>query len=185
MTVAPTRLVLLRELAGRTRHDPHDEYVRLAVRLRARDAWEYCLLPTAGAFHVDHVIPPALWNSYVAGRLSPVRYRPGRLGPDHLDNFAWSCPFCNIAKGQEVAFRLGRRTSRLFDPRLDRWREHFVFVHNYLFIVGLPGIGQATEKALGFNDQRLGGPLGTRHDATLVGRYPPVWARSWLVSGEP
>jgi hypothetical protein len=184
VTEPPTLPVLLRELAERTRHDPLDEYVRLAVRLRARDACEYCLLPTTGAFHVDHIIPPALWSSYVAGWLAPVRYRPGRVGPDHLDNFAWCRPFCNIAKRQCVAHHLGRRAYRLFDPRFDRWPEDFVFVHNNLFIVGLPGIGQATEKALGFNDQRLSGPLGTCHDAILVGRYPPVWARAWLVSGE-
>jgi hypothetical protein len=41
------------------------------------------------------------------------------------------------------------------------------------------------EQALGLNEPRLGGPLGTRHDAILVGRYPPHWARPWLVSAEP
>jgi hypothetical protein len=184
VTEPPTLAALLRQLAGRARHDPHDEIVRLAVRLRARDVCEYCLLPTTGPYHVDHIIAPALWSSYVAGQLSPVRSRPDRAGPDHLDNFAWCCPFCNLAKGQRVSFRSGRRTSRLFDPRHDRWSEHFVLVHSYLFIVGMPGIGQATERALGFNDHRLGGPLGTRHDAIFVGRYPPVWARRWLVSGE-
>jgi hypothetical protein len=154
------------------------------VRLRARDACEYCLLPTTGQFQIDHIIPPALWDDYLAGRLQPLRPAPGRRGPDHLGNFAWCCPFCNTAKGQQVTQRVGRRGFRLFDPRRDRWPEHFVFVHHYLFIVGLPGIGQATERALGFNEPRPGGPLGTRHDAILVGRYPPPWARAWLISAE-
>jgi hypothetical protein len=110
-----------------------------------------------------------------------VRINRRRRGPDHIDNFAWSCPFCNAAKGQQVSGQVGRRTFRLFDPRRDRWTKHFVFVHNYLFIVGLPGIGYVTEHALGFNAERLGGPLGTRHDAVLVGRYPPPWARTWLI----
>lgn len=173
----------MRELAGRRRHDPRDDVVRLAVRLIARDACEYCLLPTASRFHVDHVIPPALWDPYTTGRLGIVRPLTGRNGPDHLDNYAWSCPFCNEAKAQQISHRSGRRAYRLFDPRRDRWSDHFVFVHNYLFIVGLPGIGQATEQALRFNDARFGGPLGTRHDAILVGHYPPAWARRWLVSG--
>ena len=175
---------LLRELAGSSKHDPHDGTVRLTIRLRAKDCCEYCLLPTTSQFHIDHVIPPSLWDDYVAGSLPAVQYRPGRRGPDHLDNFAWCCPFCNIAKRQQVALKIGRRSFRIFDPRHDRWSDHFIFVHNYLFIVGFSGIGQATERALGFNSQRLNGPLGTRHDATLVGQYPPIWARSWLATSE-
>jgi hypothetical protein len=141
-------------------------------------------LPTTGQFHIGHVIPPARWDEYRAGRLSAVRPVPGRRGPDHLENFAWCCPFCNSAKGQQIAHRVGRRTYRLFNPRRDCWPEHFAFVHNYLFIVSLLGIGQATEQVLGFNGPSLGGALGTRHDAILVGHYPPPWARSWLVSAE-
>ena len=153
--------------------------------MRARDACEYCLLPTSGQFHVDHVIPPTVWQDYVAGSLPSVRPTPARRGPHHLDNFAWCCPFCNTAKGHQVSRRSGRRLYRLFDPRHDRWPEHFAFVHGYLFIVGLAGIGRATEEALRFNDPRLDGPLGTRHDAILVGRYPPAWARLWLVPADP
>jgi len=39
-------------------------------------------------------------------------------------------------------------------------------------------IGQATAATLGFNDARLEGPLGTRHEAILTGRYPPSWLRA-------
>jgi hypothetical protein len=117
--------------------------------------------------------------------LGVVRPLPGRRGPEHLDNFAWCCPFCNVAKGQQVAHRVGRRPFRLFDPRRDRWSEHFTYVHNYLFIVGLPVIGRATEQALRFNDPRLNGPLGARHDAILIGRYPPTWARDRPTSASP
>jgi len=173
---------LLAELAGQRRHSPRNANVRLAVRLRARDACEYCLLPTTSHFQIDHVIPPRYWAEYAAGRLPGVRPTSRRSGPDHLDNFAWCCPFCHTAKGQQVAHRIGRRTNRLFDPRRDHWPEYFILVDDYRCIVGLPGIGQATEQGLRFNDSRLAGPLGTRHDAVLVGRYPPHWARGWLVS---
>ncbi|MFN8559538.1 MAG: HNH endonuclease [Dehalococcoidia bacterium] len=159
MTRTSVPASLRRLLAGRDRHDPHDAAVRLAARLRARDACEYCLLPTTGAFHVDHVIPPSLWQDYVAGRLGGVRPVTGRRGPDHLDNFALCCPFCNVAKGRHVSARTGSRVYRLFDPRRDRWPTFFVFVHGYLFIVGMPGIGEATERALRFNGPRVGGPL--------------------------
>jgi hypothetical protein len=79
-----------------------------------------------------------------------------------------------------VGYRIDREVQRLFDPRLDRWEDHFVLLHEFLFIVGVSEIGKATERALGFNDSRLYGPLGTRHDAIVVGRYPPIWACGWV-----
>lgn len=175
----PALSALLGELEGQERNDPHDEQVRLAIRLRARDACEYCLMPTTGQFHVDHIIPSSRWEEYVDGRLPEIPTEGPRRGPDHLDNSAWACPFCNVAKGQATGHRVGRNTYRLFDPRLDHWEEHFVFLHNYLLIVGESHIGEATERALQFNDSRINGPLGTRHDAILVGRYPPIWAQGW------
>jgi len=42
-------------------------------------------------------------------------------------------------------------------------------------IVGLTPIGVTTQRALGLNSGELSGPLGTRHDAILDGRYPPPW----------
>ena len=175
----PTLSALLQELEGQARNDPHDERVRLAVRLRARDAYEYCLMPTAGQFHVDHIIPSSRWEDYLSGRLPEIPLDLPRRGPDHLDNFAWACPFCNVTKRPQITQRVGRRTYRLFDPRRDRWQQHFVFLHNHLFIVGVSAIGEGTEQALRFNDSRVNGPLGTRHDAILVRRYPPTWAVDW------
>jgi 5-methylcytosine-specific restriction endonuclease McrA len=173
----PPLAALLRELSERERHSPRDERVRLAARLRARDACEYCLLPTVGQFQVDHIIPVVRWDLYTGNRLRAVERIPGRRGPNHLDNFAWSCSSCNSAKGQQVAHRAGRRTSRLFDPRRDRWSDHFSFMHGYLFFVGASAIGRATAEALRFNDSRLDGPLGPRHEAFIQGHYPPAWAR--------
>lgn len=176
---------LLRELSERERHDPSDDIVRLAVQFRARGACEYCLMPGPGSFQVDHIIPVSRWDAYVTNRLHPVERLPGRRGPDHLDNLAWSCVYCNSAKREQVAHRAGRRAYRLFDPRRDAWTDHFVLAHAYLFIVGPVGIGRATQAALRFNDARLDGPLGPRHQAIVDGRYPPPWARRWLVGSEP
>jgi hypothetical protein len=177
--------VLLDDLSRRERHDPRDDVVRFAVQLRARDRCEYCLLPTVGRFHVDHIIPSAVWDEYAAGRIRPVPPVQGRAGPDHLSNFAWSCPFCNTAKGRRLTGWARGRTYRLFDPRRDSWPEHLIFVRSYLFIAGVSGIGRATTQALGFNGARLGGPLGTRHEAILAGHYPPSWAQGWLVGAGP
>ena len=174
---------LLEQLAGRSTHSAHDELVRLVVRLRARDACEYCLMPTVGQFQVDHIIPVSVWLTVT--RDTRGAHMDTTAGPDHVENYAWACPFCNGAKHQKVGRRVRGRTVGLFNPRRDWWPDHFAFFHGYLFIAGFTEIGRATERTLGFNDARLGGPLGTRHDQIMSGRYPPVWARDWLVSQPP
>lgn len=170
---------LLDLLAVRQQLSVRDPLVRLAVRRRAQDAREYCLAPTQGLFQIDHVIPRRHWADYEAGRLPSRPPAPYRRGPDHLDNYAWSCPFCNGSKGGRTSLRTRGIVSRLYDPRMDVWPDHFVFLHTYIFIRGVSPIGLATEQALGFNDARPDGPLGTRHDAILLGVYPPDWARDW------
>jgi len=148
------------------------------VHLRARGACEYCLLPIVGAFNVDHIIPPGKWTDYVKGRLTGVPPQPGRRGPDHLDNYACACPHCNNQKGEEVARRDVSGLVRLFDPRYDHWPDYFVFEESrYLFVVGVPPEGRATQLQLGFNNGEPDGPLGPRHVAIVERRYPPPWAR--------
>jgi hypothetical protein len=177
----PDLQALLALLQQQPRHDPHDDLVRRVVRLRARDVCEYCLRRSADPFHLDHIIPPALWPRYVAGRLAGVAAVTGRRGPDHLDNFAWCCPLCNESKRQRVSARVERRAQRLFDPRYDVWPDHFVFMRNYLIIAGITPVGLATERVLKFNGGGIDGPLATRYDDIVTNRYPPDWARPWLV----
>ena len=50
------------------------------MRLRANDACEYCLHPTVGQFHIDHIIPADVWVGYTANKipgLSPIEGRRG------------------------------------------------------------------------------------------------------------
>jgi hypothetical protein len=169
-------------LRRRRVHSSRHPDVREVVRLRAGDACEYCLLPTLGRFHLEHIIPPGLWDRYRAGRLSGVPPQPGRGGPNHIDNYAWSCPFCNEAKGQRVAHGSGAEAVRFFDPRADRWPDHFVFLagSGYIFIVGATDVGRTTAgpQGLHFNAGGPEGPLGARHITILRGAYPPAWARA-------
>lgn len=172
---------LIRDLAARSRNAPHDPEVRVAVAARAVGRCEYCLLPTGGQFQIDHIVPPRRWQEHVDGQLGVTPPIAARRGPDHLDNFAWCCPFCNQHKLQQVGLRGRGHTTRLLDPRNDDWSEQFAFVHQYLFIVGVTDIGKATVRALGFNDPKLMGPLGIRHVAIGTGAYPPDWARPLLI----
>jgi len=97
MTPHPALPALLSDLAQQPAHSPRNRRVREAVRLRAGDVCEYCLLPTVGQFQLEHIVPPARWADYTNNRLPEVTPQPDRRGPQHLDNFAWACPFCNGA----------------------------------------------------------------------------------------
>ncbi len=180
-------------LVERVTHDADDAIVRNAVQLRARDVCEYCLMPTYGQYHVDHIIPKARWTAYTAKAL-PIAPHPLRTVSvlDHVDNYAWACAFCNGRKSNQVDRlidpkrpRQGR--ARLFDPRYDAWPEHFHFRDDLSLIYGRDGIGWATIHALGFNEapsgpaSSLNSPLSTRIFAMRHGLYPPPWARLYGV----
>lgn len=165
-------------LAGLPSHDPTHPDVRLVVQARAQDTCEYCLMPARTQYHVDHIIPVARWQSYLNGLLSLHPLVSDQIA-DHVDNFAWTCLYCNTAKGDRIQGRVGNRVARLFHPRRDVWEEHFMFTDGFLLISGLSELGRATELALGFNNARRNGPLAARHKGIVDGIYPPVWARGW------
>lgn len=172
---------LLRELYRQPHHDAHDERVRVAVAGRAGGRCEYCLLRTGGQFQVDHIIPPKLWTRYETGTLAAVPPQAGRRGPQHLDNFAWSCPFCNQAKVQAVLRRVRGRLAQIFDPRHHRWADHLAFVEGYVYLLGISDIGVATIDALDLNDRRRMNHVGPRHIAIVNDDYPPDWAKPLLI----
>ena len=178
MLDAPALRQILARLTLLPSHDPTDDLVRLIVQARARDACEYCLMPTRSLFHVDHIVPSARWAEYLeAERLieQPVSDR----GASHIDNFAWACPHCNTSKGDRIQGRVGQRMSRLFHPRRDLWNEHFVLTGGHLLIEGVTDIGKATKHVLGFNRPHRNGAIVARHKAILDGVYPPPWAKGW------
>jgi hypothetical protein len=69
MFESPAFQRVLERLARETLHDPFDAEVRMVVQMRARDACEYCLMPTRTRFEVDHVIPVSQWCAYLDGGL--------------------------------------------------------------------------------------------------------------------
>jgi hypothetical protein len=134
------------------------EELRRLVATRADYLCEYCLIHKDDTFlgcEVDHII------SLKHG------------GTNEEDNLAHACAFCNRQKGSDIGSVLlpSREFIRFFDPRRDRWMEHFRL--DELMITPLTGIGEVTARILGFNsDDRI----LERQTLMAVGRYPTAEA---------
>ena len=121
--------------------DAISQQLRREIRARANGRCEYCLilesLLLAGC-EVDHI----------------VSRKHG--GITELSNLALSCARCNRAKGTDIgSIHQGSGAfTRLFNPRLDHWDEHFLM--DGARIIGVTPIGQVTVKLLQFNnDDRI------------------------------
>jgi len=116
-----------------------------AVRQRANGRCEYCRLPQSAfrrPFHIEHI----------------VARQHGGLSA--LDNLALACWNCNLKKGPNLSGvdPETHRVEALFNPRKDRWEEHFSAVTDprrplSVAIRGLSPVGRATVQVLGLNDE--------------------------------
>lgn len=106
------------------------------VETRAGARCEYCLIHEADAYYgceVDHVISEK------------------HGGPTTAENLAYSCMYCNRLKGSDIA-SIAPRSGQLvclFNPRTDRWNDHFVI--DGAVIKPLSDIGEVTSALLGLN----------------------------------
>jgi hypothetical protein len=128
--------------------------LRLLVAARADYLCEYCLIAEEDTFfgcEVDHIISLKHGGATEAG------------------NLAYACMFCNRYKGSDLA-SLSQQTGslvRFFNPRIDRWSEHFQF--DKLHIKSLTEIGEVTARILRFND---GERILERQALAVIGRHP-------------
>jgi hypothetical protein len=116
-----------------------DAAKREFVRQRANGRCEYCGLPQLAApfftFHIEH-----------------IRARQHQ-GGDDPSNLALACPDCNFKKGTNLA-TISSETGHMvevFNPRRDRWQEHFSRVGAE--IVGISEVGRATVQLLDMNEE--------------------------------
>ncbi len=58
----------------------------------------------------------------------------------------------------------------LFDPRQDRWAQHFRWASDRIRLVGVTPTGRATVEALQMNRERT---LQVREADLAIGRHPP------------
>ena len=132
------------------------DLLRQTVVGRADNRCEYCLISQSaqeGRFHIDHIIPQSA------------------AGPTTMENLALACVTCSLRK-------TARKTARdaetswdvpIFNPRLDRWHDHFSL--DGVKILGTTPTGRATAEALQFNRRHA---LDIRTEEQLRGRFPPV-----------
>lgn len=123
---------------------------------RAGQRCEYCLIHADDTFfgcEVDHI----------------VSEKHG--GATREDNLAYACLFYNRNKGSDIASILPETGElvRLFNPRLDRWGDHFRLGLDGITILPLTPIGEVTSRLLGLNSNAR---LLERQDLRQVGRYP-------------
>jgi hypothetical protein len=110
--------------------------LRAFIRERAEDRCEYCLIP-----QLCTVLPHELEHI--------VAQKHG--GPSSHENLAWACTRCNAYKQTDIAGIVpGTNTIvRLFNPRSDRWTDHFFWQD--ATIVGTTEIGIVTVYVLNMN----------------------------------
>ncbi|MGB3769080.1 MAG: HNH endonuclease signature motif containing protein [Phormidesmis sp.] len=110
--------------------------MRRQIATRADYLCEYCLISEDDTFlgcHVDHIIS--------------VKHG----GSTTVDNLAYACVVCNRQKGSDLG-SIDWKTKnlvRFFNPRLDRWSEHFYLQEAR--IISRTSIGDVTARILGFN----------------------------------
>ena len=129
--------------------------LRREVAQRAQWRCEYCLTPHACAiqpFAADHIIPQS------------------QGGKTTLDNLALACG-CNLYKGNRahgIDPQTGHRVS-LFHPRRQKWKRHFVWSTDSLYVVGRTQAGRATVEALKMNRPEL---VNLRRILHIAGEHP-------------
>lgn len=136
--------------------------LRQTVADRANTLCEYCLVAEADTFYgceVDHIIS--------------IKHG----GSSEADNLAYACAPCNRAKGSDVGSvsTFGGFT-RFYDPRIDRWSDHFRLEGTS--IDPLTAIGEVTARILGFNDSAR---LHEREEMIRFGKYPSEAALVFMI----
>jgi hypothetical protein len=131
--------------------------LKTTVSERARRRCEYCKSPerySPSPFAVEHILPE------------------DKGGPTTEDNLAWSCMGCNHHKHtctESLDPETGFLTP-LFNPRTQRWSDHFGWSEDFLTIVGLTPTGRATVERLQLNRENL---LNLRELLLLGNFHPP------------
>ncbi len=137
-------------------------YIAVALRQRVAEAARfrcgYCLTSQriiGPLLEIDHIIPEA------------------RGGTSDEENLCLACPMCNSRKAnrQEAVDSESQVTVPLFNPRTERWDEHFEWVEAGAVMRGKTPQGRATVTALQMNHPDI---VAARRLWILAGWHPPT-----------
>lgn len=116
------------------------EATQKQVRQRAENRCEYCLSHqnyVMGRLQIDHILPLA------------------KGGKNSLENLCLACELCNQYKWTQTE-AIDPQTDQiiaLFNPRQQKWIDHFCWSIDGTEIIGKTPCGRATIAALKFNNQ--------------------------------
>ena len=129
------------------------------IRAAAGNRCGYCLSPqrlVMARLEIEHINPVVLG------------------GTDEESNLWLSCPLCNRAKARRIAAvdPESQIVVPLFNPRTQRWSEHFSWSVDGLRIVGRTPTGRATVAALHLADDP--DAIEVRSYWIAAGWHPPT-----------
>jgi hypothetical protein len=129
------------------------------IRAEARNRCGYCLSPqnlVMARLEIEHIIPLA------------------KGGTNDESNLWLACPICNSHKSDKTSAvdpETGE-TVPLFNPRAQKWSDHFRWSEDGIRILGLTPIGRASIIALHLSDDP--DALEVRSYWVLAGWHPPT-----------
>ncbi|NKQ37458.1 MAG: HNH endonuclease [Chloroflexi bacterium] len=124
---------------------------------RAQKRCEYCqswMNYATQPFVFEHIIPRS------------------RGGVSALENLALACGGCNGHKynKMESPDPIDGKVVPLYNPRQQKWQDHFGWNEDYTRVVGLTATGRATVKALKMNRPAV---MNMRKLLRAAGKHPP------------
>jgi HNH endonuclease len=131
--------------------------LKAKIRAAAKNQCGYCQSQqkyVLGILEIEHIISTA------AG------------GSDEEENLWLSCRLCNSYKGIQTRALdpMTEQTVQLFNPRTQRWSEHFAWSGDGIYVMGLTPCGRATVVAVQLNNDYA---VTVRQSWVSVGWHPP------------
>jgi len=125
---------------------------------RANNCCEYCQSQAQFAtqsFSIDHIIPLS------------------KGGKTTLVNLAFACQGCNNHKYNrtEALDPASKKMVPLYNPRQQKWYDHFGWNDDFTLIIGITPTGRATVGALNLNRESV---MNLRQLLCGMGEQPPV-----------
>lgn len=96
-----------------------------------------------------------------------------KAGSDELENLCLACELCNQYKWTKTEFNDPQtgQSIALFNPRQQRWSDHFQWSKDGTEITGLTACGRATVAALQLNNSLA---VVVRQNWVRAGWHPPT-----------